>query len=619
MTVLLLASNSQAQTASPSSSREIPSFQLAKTAGFEEALPLLQQLPSLEVPFTDAVFARVLRDEQTLTEQARSSQSAARLLLADGIELLLVDGQVEELNRLQGATQRLSSSLASTLQFLQNADKALARDDYDALGRANSSQEGVMEQAEKSRREMALYKAVAPGKPTVQLLSETRGLLIQSWQAAFAPSWGTSSSRLLLWKWLAVRFQTNPEIAVRRSPFHMFASARPELESDPVVRQIAQDLVERVRLQLAGNAIQPAQREQVQPSYTGRMSSAERATLTWLDGRLEAIALQNRAKEDQKRAFESQRRAYEAQYPAGQGRLGVYGEPMSTFPLRCPAGSVEDTDNPGHCLRSCADGRVEVVVGHCCWIGQSWDAETQTCSGSASSCNGGMRLAQTGECMPEESACQSSVECDRSSICRRGRCFQTSRWRLEVLADGSAATYGSWEVSPTGQSSGATLADGTYRLGSSLGLTARLYWGLGPRWRLGPYAGYVSAPDAGISIDRNSKPPVEPPAVRTRSLRFGVLGSVYVISPSSVLPLGVSLETGFIVGNLSSSTSPFGFEMFPSFFMDIPLRAVADRLCLTVALGFRAGVMFSDIDAGTQSLAYFAPTLRLGLGVGAPN
>ena len=29
--------------------------------------------------------------------------------------------------------------------------------------------------------------------------------------------------------------------------------------------------------------------------------------------------------------------------------------------------------------------------------------------------------------------------------------------------------------------------------------------------------------------------------------------------------------------------------------------------------------MFSDIDGGTQSLMYLAPTLRLGVGFGAPN
>jgi len=232
-----------------------------------------------------------------------------------------------------------------------------------------------------------------------------------------------------------------------------------------------------------------------------------------------------------------------------------------------------------------------------------------------------MRLSNEGECRPVSGPCSTSLDCDASSVCLAGRCEPGHRFRrLEVFIDGVPIALGHWSVD-TDSYSNVTLASGNYSLRGGAGVAARASWALHPRWSLGGYLAYFRAADGRVDVNDANTSELVSRAVSMRVLRLGGLVNVRW-SAFRVFSYGVGLETGLLLGTGSDDDRPFGLEIAPDFFFDIPLSSRPRRPYLTLSLGFRADAMdhhahdVSGHPNAAESWYYFMPVIRLGVGVG---
>jgi len=132
--------------------------------------------------------------------------------------------------------------------------------------------------------------------------------------------------------------------------------------------------------------------------------------------------------------------------------------------------------------------------------------------------------------------------------------------------------------------------------------------------------GYLRVFDGRIDVDQPSSLGIESRSLRLSMVRVGSLVN-YRWPVHRALAAGLGLELGFLLGTAGGGDMPFGPEMGPDFFLDIPLGSGAMRPYLTLSLGFRAGAMERRVDLPYHSFAsewwyYFMPVLRIGLGVG---
>src|SRR5450759_1256929 len=285
----------------------------------------------------------------------------------------------------------------------------------------------------------------------------------------------------------------------------------------------------------------------------------------------------------------------------------------------CPAGTMANPRNLAECLRSCSGDRVEVAPDHCCWPGQAWNIDAGECEGAALACSAHMRLSPAASCVPLDRPCETRLDCSDDSVCLAGRCEQGRRFRrLEVFADGVPVLLGYWRVTDSNYDS--SIGSGDFLLRGAAGLALRASWSVHPRWSVGGYLGYFRTADGHVDVDQESYPGTVPVAVSFRAVRLGALAN-YRWSRYRALMYGFGLEAGLVLGTAGSGDAPFGVEIAPDFFLDIPLGSGTPRPYLTLSFGFRAGTMdhsyaLPGYAATKESWFYFMPVIRLGLGVG---
>ena len=281
----------------------------------------------------------------------------------------------------------------------------------------------------------------------------------------------------------------------------------------------------------------------------------------------------------------------------------------------CSVGTMANPRNVAECLKTCPGDRVEVSPGHCCWPGQSWNIDMGECEGRALACTAHMQLSPAAACVPLDRACETSLDCSDDSVCLAGRCEPGRRFRrFEVFAEGAPVVLGSWSVSDSSYS----LASGNFSLRGAAGLALRASWSIHPRWSAGGYLGYLRAANGQIDVDQGRNPEMLPVSMSFRMVRLGGLVN-YRWSRRHGLVYGVGLEAGFVVGTASQGDTPFGVEVAPEFFLDVPLGFGTARSYLTLSLAIRAGSMDHSppgYESAIERWTYVMPLLRLGFGVG---
>ena len=173
---------------------------------------------------------------------------------------------------------------------------------------------------------------------------------------------------------------------------------------------------------------------------------------------------------------------------------------------------------------------------------------------------------------------------------------------------------GSWSVSDSSYS----VASGNFSLRGAAGLALRASWSIHPRWSVGGYLGYLRAANGQIDVDQGRNPEMFPVSMSFRMVRLGGLVN-YRWSRRHGLVYGVGLEAGFVVGTASQGDTPFGVEVAPEFFLDVPLGFGTARSYLTLSLVIRAGSMDHSppgYESAIERWTYVMPLLRLGFGVG---
>jgi hypothetical protein len=184
-----------------------------------------------------------------------------------------------------------------------------------------------------------------------------------------------------------------------------------------------------------------------------------------------------------------------------------------------------------------------------------------------------------------------------------------------VFVEGAPVVLGYWSVT---DSSDRSLASGDFSLRGAAGPALRGSWSIHPRWSAGGYLGYFRAANGQIGVDQGRNPEMAPVSMTFRMVRLGGLVN-YRWSRRRGLVYGLGLEAGFVVGTASQGDTPFGVEIAPEFFLDMPLGFGISRSYLTLALALRAGSMDHNLPGyeGTiERWTYFMPLLRLGFGVG---
>jgi hypothetical protein len=288
----------------------------------------------------------------------------------------------------------------------------------------------------------------------------------------------------------------------------------------------------------------------------------------------------------------------------------------------CPAGTTANPRNFTECLRVCPRDRLEVAPGHCCWPGQAWNIDKDECEGPALACTAHMRLSPAGECRAVSGPCQTSLDCSDDSVCLAGLCEPGHRLRrVEVFADGIPVVLGYWRLTDSGETSSSTIASGDFSLRGAAGIAVRASWAVSPRWSVGGYLGYLRAAEGRVDDVDGSYPVPVPVAVSLSMVRLGALGN-YRWSRHRSFAYGVGLEAGLVFGTTAGNGDfPFGFEIAPDFFVDVPLGAGWSRPYLTLSFGLRTGMMGHEYDrssyGGTNEWwYYFMPVIRLGFGLG---
>ena len=283
----------------------------------------------------------------------------------------------------------------------------------------------------------------------------------------------------------------------------------------------------------------------------------------------------------------------------------------------CPTGTMANPRNVAECLQSCTGDRVEVSPGHCCWPGQAWNIDRGECEGPALACTAHMRLSPAAACVPLDRLCETSLDCSEDSVCLAGRCEPGGRFRrLEVFAEGIPVVLGHWNISDTTHSS--SIASGGFSLHGAAGVALRTSWSIHPRWSTGAYLGYLRAANGQVDVDQGSNPEMLPVEVSFRMVRLGGLVN-YRWSRHRGLVYGLGLEAGLVLGTAGKGDAPFGGEVAPEFFLDIPLSSGVSRPYLTLSFGIRAGAMdhaLTDYTGTNERWFYFMPMLRLGFGIG---
>ena len=303
------------------------------------------------------------------------------------------------------------------------------------------------------------------------------------------------------------------------------------------------------------------------------------------------------------------------------GETWLEGVQKCTGAAACPAGTMANPRNLTECLLSCPGNRVEVAPGHCCWPGQAWNIDIGDCEGRAVACTAHMRLAPAGECQPIAGPCQTSLDCSDDSVCLAGRCEPGRRFRrLEVFADGVPVLLGHWAVMDAGSNDYSTIASGDFMLRGGAGLALRASWSVHPRWSIGGYLGYFRAAAGHVDVDQGSYPETVPVVVNFRTIRLGGLVN-YRWSRYRSFAYGLGLEAGLVVGTASRGDTPFGVELAPDFFLEVPLGSGWTRPYLILSFGVRAGAMDHLYDlpgywSADERWFYFMPVIRLGFGVG---
>jgi hypothetical protein len=295
--LLMLAPGARAQSIANTPPRpnpvDVPSFDLLGARGDEEwqkVAFLLGQLPAVSVPMDKAIFSRVLGEEQALLARAHQGKSIASMVLADGVDWLITERQLTKAAEACHSAGQVGSGVARTGQTVQDLNGAYAPNDFSRIDRLNRSLESALDELERVRTAMRICKMATPEQSTLDKVPPLRNSLSAEWSSVISePGRGTPAERLLLWKWLRLRFESDPVNSANRIPFTAAAIVRPELETSPAVR-------EEVALLLGGlNAVRARAPLNLPTAPTGSAtavpvaSPGERVALAYLDGGLERL------------------------------------------------------------------------------------------------------------------------------------------------------------------------------------------------------------------------------------------------------------------------------------------------------------------------------------------